>query len=125
MVFFRLKSFQFPLGFGQFAENRFKGPVETLEIPLVGVFFLAVLIHQLVDNVLRHFQKQVTNIISEDFPSSLVDDGTLFLHHVVVFEDVFPHVKVVALDFFLGITDGLGNEDMFDRFIFLDVHPFH
>ena len=45
--------------------------------------------------------------------------------HVIVFQDMFTDVKMIALYLFLGIADGLGDENVLDRFILLNVHPFH
>ena len=69
--------------------------------------------------------QQVLHILPQDFTPPLVDDGTLFFHHVIVFKDVFTNVKVITLDLFLGVADGLGDENVLDRFTLLDVHPCH
>ena len=47
-----------------------------------------------------------------------VNHLTLLVHDIVVFQEMFTDVKVMGLDFFLGVFDGPGHQAM------LDGHPF-
>ena len=47
--------------------------------------------------------------------SLLVDNGTLGVHHVVIFQQPLPYAEIVFLDFLLGAFDGAGNHGMLDR----------
>ena len=54
-----------------------------------------------------------------------VDGFTLFVHHVVVFENVFTRFEVACLDGFLGTFDLTRNGLRFDGDAFFHAEPFH
>ena len=55
----------------------------------------------------------------------LINDFPLFVHHVVVFEQLFADFKVMRFDFFLRVGDGAGDHAVFDRHAFFHAQLQH
>ena len=54
--------------------------------------------------------------------SFAVDDLSLFIHDLVIFQEVFTDGKVVALHLFLGVFNGLGKHPRFNGLILCHAH---
>ena len=54
-----------------------------------------------------------------------VDEVTLLVHHVVVFNQAFADTEVVLLHFLLCAFDGVGNHRVLNHLAFLESHPVH
>ena len=54
-----------------------------------------------------------------------VDHRTLFVHHVVVFEEVFTRTEAVFFDFLLGTLDALADHLGFDHLAILKSETVH
>ena len=55
----------------------------------------------------------------------LVNDFTLDVHHVIIFQQPFPDAEVVLFDFFLRPFDGFGDHRVLDHFAFFQSQPVH
>ena len=55
----------------------------------------------------------------------LVDDGTLLVHHIVVFEQALTDAEVVLLDLLLCALDALRDHAALDTLAFLEAHTVH
>ena len=51
--------------------------------------------------------------------TAVVDVGTLFVHHVVIFKKTLTNTEVIFLDTLLGVTDSIGHHAAFDTLAFL------
>ena len=78
--------------------------------------------HMGVDHLLHHAVDGAAQVLAvEHLLALLIDDLTLRVHHVVVFQDVFPHLEVAALDGLLGIFNGAGEDLRVDRRILVQA----
>ena len=49
----------------------------------------------------------------------------VFVHHIIVFEEVFPDVEVVGLHLLLGVLDGSGDQVVLNGLALLHAQPTH
>lgn len=89
---------------------------EPRDVPLlfhaVGRY---VQIDQVADDFFADTFSQVADVFAvEDFVALVVDDFTLVVGNVVVFQYLFAHVEVAAFDFALRAFDLAGQHAMFD-----------
>ena len=61
----------------------------------------------------------------EGVATTLVDDLTLGVHHVIVLEEALTDTEVVFLDLLLGALDGLVEHAVLEYFTFLEAHLIH
>src|SRR5262249_53772099 len=61
----------------------------------------------------------------QDVAAEAVDDLSLLVHHVVVFEEVLADLEVARLHALLGGADGPGDQLVLDRLAFLHAQPLH
>ena len=55
----------------------------------------------------------------------LIDDGTLLVHHIIVFEQVLTDTEVVLLDLLLCAFDALRYQWRLDTLSVLESHAVH
>src|SRR5579885_2871829 len=78
------------------------------------------------DNFLHEVHEFVAHVFGvNDFVAEAVDDFTLLVHHIVVFERAFADLEVVLLDFFLGAFDGAVQPGMGQFIALLEAHFLH
>ncbi|MCG3775496.1 MAG: hypothetical protein JW395_2336 [Nitrospira sp.] len=100
---------------------------EPFHIPLFGILFRRAIdvqrgLHQTVD----HVAKIVFQIRpAQDGAPVMVNHLALLVHDVVVLQQLFPDIEVVALDLLLGIGDSPGDHAMFDRDTFFHAELEH
>ena len=95
--------------------------LEALVILGILIFldeFLAEVHHHVVDVDGKALAKQGVTAF-------LVDDLTLRVHHVVIFQQMLTHAEVVLFDFLLRLLDLLRNHRMLNDFAFLQAHTVH
>ena len=61
----------------------------------------------------------------ESVTTLLVDNGTLLVHHVVIFEQVLTDTEVVLLDLLLRTLNALGYQRRLDTLSVLEAHAVH
>ena len=72
----------------------------------------------------NHFHDQIAAVIAvEDSLAIAVDALALFVHHLVVFEQILANLEVPLFDLFLRTLDPAGDHPAFDRFAFLHAQP--
>ena len=57
--------------------------------------------------------------------TTLIDNGTLLVHHVIVFEQTLTDTEVIFLHLLLSSLDALGNQWAFDTLAFLKSEAVH
>ena len=92
--------------------------------------FFGVLIVVIINNVDDSVPDDVGDVHSDSFSDEcmvtfFVDDGSLFVHHVVIFEEAFSDAEVVFFYFLLCPFDALVNHGCFDSFPFLESESVH
>jgi len=97
--------------------------VELGQVPVIAVDVVADAgVDGGVDEVCDHLEDAVAHALAvEDLAALGVDDLTLFVHDLVVVEQVFADAEVVALDLLLGALDGLGQGLVGDLLVLGDV----
>ena len=64
-------------------------------------------------------------LTEEGMAALLVDDGTLFVHYIVVLEQTLADAEVILLDLFLRILDAAGNHRVLYHLAFLETETVH
>ena len=84
--------------------------------------------------VLNGFHTAVPNHVGDVHAKAFADEGvttfgidyrTLFVHHIVVFQQALTDAEVVLLDFLLGILDGLADHAVLQHLALLETHAVH
>ena len=57
--------------------------------------------------------------------AALINDLTLRIHHIIVFEQALSNAEVVFFDLFLSTLDGLGDHRMLNDVAFHMAQPVH
>ncbi len=101
--------------------------LEAFEIPVFGDDAVgAEFVDGGDDGVLEEVEHEVGEFFaSQDSAAGVVDGVALFVHDVVVFEEVLAGVEVAAFDAFLGVFDGAGDEGMFNGDAGFHAHAVH
>ena len=97
---------------------------QSVHIPFFGHLFVAdVRVNDAVDGLGNHAHDAVTEVFAVEYTFSFaVDNFTLFVHNLVVFQQMFTNGKVIAFYFLLSIFDGFCQHACFDGFIFTHAH---
>ena len=100
---------------------------KRLQIPVFRInFSRSIHSHGTVYNLFYHFHDVFAQIcFCQDFFTLSVNNFTLLVHNVVIFQNVFTNVKVTTFNFLLRIFDGFGYEAMFDGFIIFHTKFIH
>ena len=100
---------------------------ECIHIPFFRqLIFTHVGIYCSVHDGMDHGNDAVTQVFPIQHAFSFaVNDFSLFIHDLVIFQQLFTDGKVVAFHFFLGTFDGLCQHTCFDGFIFCHTHGIH
>ena len=82
------------------------------------------------DNISHFFFDHVEHIslevgAAQDLPAFAVNDFTLVIHHIVIFNQVFTNIKMIALNPDLRLLNCFIDDGIFDRDIFAHTGPFH
>ena len=90
------------------SEDELKALDESFDIPFVGLEVArGVLIQGIEDDLFHHFVDECGDIaVFQYVLTHFVDDQSLPVHHVVVFDDLFSDFEVVLLDLTLCALDG-------------------
>ena len=106
-----------------FGERNFHG--EEFDEAFFAAFVIVILdgVH---DTVPNHVGDVHANALTHQSVTTLfVDYRTLFVHHVVVFEEVFTRTEAVFFDFLLGALDALADHLGFDHLAILKSEAVH
>ena len=99
---------------------------EQLHLEAFVVFRILVFVDELLTEVVHHVVEVDGETLAEQGVTALlVDDFTLGVHHVVVFEQVLTHAEVVLFDLLLCLLNLLGDHRVLDDFAFLQAHTVH
>ena len=95
-------------------------------VPVVGVAAGKVPVHDVLELLAEHAQDLTFEIVTgKNVVPVGVNDSTLVVQYIVIFQEVLPHVEVVAFDLHLGVADGLGNPFILNGGIFIHPGPAH
>src|SRR5581483_5609152 len=61
----------------------------------------------------------------EDFAPSIVNDGPLLVHDIIIFQKLFADIEVVRLDPLLRVLNGAADHPVLDRNPFFHAEPAH
>jgi len=100
---------------------------DPVQDPLRGVALGGnVLVQEIVQIFIEHLLHEGAQVfLGEDSPTLRVDELALFVHHVIVFEQVFADLEVASLDLLLGPLDAAGNEAVLDGFVLAHAQTVH
>ena len=121
----------FPHIFGAHLHPETKMPEEIIpqfiHVPVFGVVFR---IDQkscnTVNFIIDHLPDNLPYASSEqDVLSQGVDNLPVFVHDVIIFQEILPDVEVVPFHLLLGVFNPPGDEFVFDRFSFLHPETLH
>ena len=79
-------------------------------------FFVMAAVNHLLDDVFEAFS-------GEDFTSAGIEDSSLVVHHLIVFEQALAYLEVSLFDFFLCLCDALADSFVIDRLAFFPADP--
>src|SRR5215469_6412093 len=101
--------------------------VEPGDVPVVRVHVAG---GEAMHRPFRHFLGPLEHALLlaltlQDVAAEAVDDLSLLVHHVVVFEEVLADLEVARLHALLGGADGPGDQLVLDRLAFLHAEPLH
>ncbi|MNV69376.1 hypothetical protein D3C71_1622830 [compost metagenome] len=83
-------------------------------------------LHNAFDYWLDHFHDNVLDVLGlQNFAALLVDNFALLVHDVVILQDDFADVEVIAFDPLLRRFYSAGNHPALDRLIFFKAKSFH
>ena len=78
------------------------------------------------DDIVDHAHDGIAQGIGcQDLAALAVEDFTLLVHDIVIFQDVLTDFKVVAFDFLLGLFNGPGDHLGRNRFVFIHAQLIH
>ena len=78
------------------------------------------------DDIVDHAHNGITQgIRCQDLTALAVEDFTLLVHDIIVFQDVLTDFKVMAFDFLLSLFDGPGDHLGRNRFVFIHAQLIH
>ncbi len=100
---------------------------QALEVPPLFIhLFLTVEVQNPVQPFLDHFKDGIgDNLTLQDPAPLLIDHGALFVHDIVIFQELLPDVEVVALNLLLGVFNGPRDHSVFDRNPLFHPQPLH
>ena len=102
------------LGEGEFHGKDFK--------ELLAAILEIVALHDVAHAIPNHIcNVHAQALAHESMTALLVDDGTLLVHHIIIFEQALAHTKVVLLHLLLSILDRAGNHCVLNHFAFLEA----
>ena len=108
-------------------DNCREGFAQRIHIPFFRQLLIADMrVNDTINGLTNHPHNTVTQVFSIQYPAPFpINDFTLFIHHLVIFQQMFPDGKVIALHFFLRIFDGFGQHPRFNGFILAHPHGIH
>ena len=101
--------------------------IKPFPVPLRRVdSFIRIVQHTFFSHLFNNFQYLTFQVLtSQESPALLIDDFTLFVNYVIIFQQMFSDVEVMALDSPLGIFDSPGDEPGLYGFSLLHAQPVH
>ena len=88
--------------------------------------FIVVVLEYVADTVPNHVADvHAESLADEGVATLLVDDRTLLVHHVIVFQQVLTHAEVVLLHLLLRVLDAAGNHAVLDHLAVLEAKAVH
>ena len=90
--------------------------IQLIVVPLISIPLISDTdIHCILGNIGDHLEDHVPHALAVQHPASLViDDLSLLAHNPVILQQILSDAEVVALDFFLGRLNGIGQRLVFD-----------
>jgi hypothetical protein len=100
---------------------------QAYQIPIVNVGIRGNIgIEDACEHLSMHLLHQLVNIVRLQHISPLaVDHFALFVHHIVILEEVLANLKVVSFDLALGILNSFCNHGVLDRLAFFHAQFGH
>ena len=79
------------------------------EIPFFRIQLrISIGLHPLLDDVIHHRKDLVFHVFAfKDFSALVIDDFTLLVHDIIIFQDVLTNIKVACFDTFLCFLNGI------------------
>ena len=87
--------------------------------------------NQIINHAMPHFiDDRPDALFRHEFTTLFENDLALVIHHIIIFQNILPHVEIARLDFLLRLLDCLVDPRMNNRLVFLQtqllqhaVHP--
>ena len=100
---------------------------QAVQCPFFRIQFLVrVLVHLGLDDFPDHIHDALAKLLALQHLAALrVDDLTLLVHHIVVFEDVLSHIEIPRFHFLLRVLNGTGNQRMLDGLVLFHAQLVH
>ena len=98
--------------------------VEFCKVPLIHIrIFADHHIHRVVHDVRNHLIDYIPHALAvQHTPPLRIDDLTLFVHYLVIFQKVLSDAEVIAFNLLLGRFDGIAEHLMLDLLILRHTH---
>ena len=92
----------------ELAEHRV---IQPFPVPLLRVdAFIRIVQHVFFSHLFNNSQYLTLQILTgQESPALRIDDFTLFVNHIIIFQQMFADIEVMALDAALGVFDSLGD----------------
>ena len=99
---------------------------EPRQLPLLGpAFGRNMRLQNLVHHLAAHIGNRLGDLLAfHNFPSLRKHNFALLIHHIIIFEDIFAHVKIVRFHLGLGAGERARNPGMDNRFALFQTKPF-
>ena len=96
--------------------------LKSFEIPVFWMFFfIRIKINEPFTLLLNHLRHSVFQVFTgQDFSPLGIDHFSLFVHDIIVFQQMLPDFEIMGLHFPLSALNGFGNKSVFDGLIFFN-----
>ncbi len=89
-------------------------------------FFTCILVHFRRNNLMHHIHDIIPQMIAHEHLAALrINNLTLLIHNIVIFQHILTHIKIARFHFLLRMFNGPRNEFMLNRFILFHAQLIH